>query len=359
MGSGLNFFTNAIDVSPTQTGQWVDVDVGWRIPEGATGVVIDAIATAEAHSFVRKKGSTDERTTYGKIFDRGHCYLLCGVDASRVFQAYITSTDIKLWLVGYSDEKVSFPTNAVNYTPATYDAWVDVDLSPDVPSGATGAIFEMMNKAAGPRKAALRKNGSTDDRYANSEIEEVGHIYGLTGVDGGRILEAKIESADIELWLVGYTKSPVTFFTNATDKSIATTEAWTDIDLTGDTESSADGAIFEVHNTAPTNKKGLVRKNGSTDDRKAYGDVKSHGHICALCGLDEGNVFEGYIEVVDVDFYLLGYCKPVTVRSAAEARDPMRYKTVTEEKEGMIDRTPAEAEERMVYKTAAEAEEIY
>lgn len=107
----------------------------------------------------------------------------------------------------------------VEVTPATPDEWTDVNVSAHIPAGATGVILHVVNKA--PTTAylfGLRKNGSGDNR--TTKIWRTQHFWAMIGVDANRIFEAYLDDVtDIDLLLVGYTISGVTFFTNAYPKT--------------------------------------------------------------------------------------------------------------------------------------------
>ena len=179
-------------------------------------------------------------------------------------------------------------------------AWTDIDLSGDVPAGATGAIFRVVS--TGVLSFGLRKNGSADDRY--KDIFTNRQQFAIIGLDANRICEGKIESTAVDFFLIGYTESDATFSTNATDKSIATTTTWTEIELSSDIAAGSVAAIFEVVNGGTSFNFGL-RKNGSADDR--HGDIYLNHHSFMIVGVDATRKCEGYIEHTDVDFYLLGY----------------------------------------------------
>lgn len=203
----------------------------------------------------------------------------------------------------------NFFTNAYDVTPGTTGSWQDIDVSDKIPAGSTGVICEFVSTTT-VGNVGLRKNGSTDDRKYNFGASG-GHIYCLCGVDSSKLFEQHIANTDFDLFLIGYTKSPITFKTNADDISGDTTEAWTDKDITSQTEATADGAIIQIVNINSKQKIGAVRKNGSTDDRSADSGIGTGGnqHIWALVGLDSEQIFEYYIDSTDVDFYLMGYCK--------------------------------------------------
>jgi len=325
MGSGLNFFTNAIDKTPLTADIWTDVDCSADIPSGSTGVILDIHNTSSLvySADVRKKGSTDDFYANGSMMALSHLFVIVGVDENRIFEAKV-GEEIVLYLVGYTDENVVIQTNVTDKSTGTTGQWVDTDCSAEVPSGATGLILRMVNTGAVLDEGGVRNNGSSDTR--KGDIRPYSFIGCLIGCDSGRIFEQYIETTAIDCKLVGYTKPPVTMFVNAIDKSIGATGAWTDIDVTTDTESACDGVILELKHNSNVVAYYIdeVRKNGSSDARQASAKVTPpiyswrHGFV----GVDVDNIFENYIDNLVNDVFLLGYCKPaveVTPKSFSDS----------------------------------------
>jgi hypothetical protein len=195
-----------------------------------------------------------------------------------------------------------FPITPVDVTPASTGAWVDVDISAYVPSGITGAILHL-TMTINAYAIGLRKNGSTDNR--TSAMWYPRHAWAAIGVDANRIFEAYIGNlTNQDIWLVGYTMSGVTFFTNAYNKSLGSTGVWTDIDSSA-VAPSAGGLIFEIDETSGIDNTFGFRKNGSTDNRQ----YKTSRHNCwgLIIGCDAGQIAEGIIANLNIDFYLVGY----------------------------------------------------
>ena len=184
-------------------------------------------------------------------------------------------------------------------------SWQDIDLFSDIPSSATGAIFEVVNThASTPYQYGLRKKGSTDDRHKDAADDS--HYSVIVGVDATRKCQGYIESTDVDFYLVGYTKEDITLNTNGTDKSLSTTLAWTDIDLSGELPSGAVAAIFEVVNTNATSAYNWgLRKKGSSDNR--YETLRRNTHCFMIIGVDATRKCQGYIDSTVVDFFLMGY----------------------------------------------------
>lgn len=317
MGSGFTFFTNAIDKTPGTTNSWQDVDCSANIPSGSTGVILKIVNTSSTvgdRAEVRKNGSSDD---IGLIIVTQYTrYAFVGVDENRIFEAYIANTAFKIYLIGYTDENVGFFTSAIDKTPGTTGSWQDVDVGGDgVPSGATGVICLLYNSSGSTAYyGGVRKNGSTSEVSYGRLAAGSRFVYQLCGVDANRIFEARISNAAFKVVLVGYTKNPVTFFDNPINKSLTQTNQWTDIDITGDTDPTADGAILLLRNESTTlYLEGDVRKNGSSDDTTDYswfGNTEVRG---AATGVDANQIFEGWISNTAIDFYLIGYCKPSVI----------------------------------------------
>jgi len=291
---------------------WTEVDVsGDGVPVGSTGVILDIHNTNVGLVYmadVRKNDATDlDDYGTGRFSALNHRYIIVELDANRKFEAKIQSSSVQIWLVGYTDESVVFLADRVDVTTGIFDAWTDTDVSPYV-SNATGVLLKAIGDPAGAKRVSVRKNGSTDDRSLYDAVGGYEWKCMLIGVDGSNVFEQYVELSVAKIYLIGYTKAPITFFTNGVDKSLIVTGSWIDIDLTLDTEVSADGAIWQIYDTLGLSEIGEFRKDGSADVRQASARTRSQGY--AMVGLDVANVCEGYIDSTRVDFYLIGYCKP-------------------------------------------------
>lgn len=308
-GSGLNFFTSEIDKTPASTGAWVDVDVsGDGVPAVATGAVLRLYngSASTGTVAVRKNGSTDTRTPY--IVSGHHTGAMAGLDGSRVFEAYIHNASDRVYLIGYTTDSTDFLTNSVDKSPASVGAWVDVDVSADIPSGAVGIIVELVNTStASSYNGGVRDNGSTDT-FTLGEVRKSSHYYQVCGVDASRVFEAQIASAAIQVWLIGCFMPPISFETNAVGYALGGTGAWTDITVSGgNAPADADGAMWLIKNTTSTDYSGGTRKNGSSDE--SYAKVRLTGCHAFFTGLDDSRIAEGKIENLAVDHYVIGYAR--------------------------------------------------
>lgn len=190
----------------------------------------------------------------------------------------------------------------VDITPST-GSFLDVDLSGNISSGSTGvACHVVVNGAADA--FAWRKNGSTDDRSSVDSygLEGPTHFWFFCGVDGSRILELYVETANITVYLVAEFGSEAVFNTNLVDKAPAF-DPWTDYDASSDTGGdTAIALMFEVPTGGGQNWG--ARKNGSTDDREY--DVDSHAGV--IIGCDGSEICE-LANGDNVSFFWQGYIK--------------------------------------------------
>jgi len=215
-----------------------------------------------------------------------------------------------------------YPLTPVDVSPAITGSWQDVACAAYIPAGATGVLLHIVNEdTANHRTYSLRKKGSTDDRVQSTARKDA-HHYGAIGVDANREFQAYIETTDVKIYLIAYTQSGVTFFTNAHDKSLTTTQAWTTIDCSTQAPNAV-GLIFELYSVADLFQDIGLRKKGSTDNR--VHNTRHHNWV--ILGCNETQQIEGYVESTDHHFYLVGY---VTDGAAFKTNAPDKGPTVAD-----------------------------
>lgn len=282
-------------VTPGSTGSWQDCDNS-VVPDGAVGVIVRLINSNAAAQAVglRKNGSTDNRTQ--GIYQGSHIWAAVGCDASGIFEAYV-GTSVTVEIFGYFDgnDEVFF-TNGVDKSTASTSSWVDVDISSDTGTDvAIGAIFEW-SATASNANAKVRKNGSTDNRTGDRIRRQ---LFGIIGVDESEIFEQWIDDTAADLFVIGYIKSAAVFHTNAIDRSLSTTSAWTDLTAL---PAGATGAIYEV--SAGQDLTYGFRKNGSSEN---FSNKVTLEQAYGMLDCDESGIIEGIISSTTVDFFEIGY----------------------------------------------------
>jgi len=322
MSNGLNFFTNAIQKTPA-TGSWQDVDVsGDGVPSGASGVILE-IRNVGANDYafcsLRPNGSAWNPASFRLHINYWGGFAFCGLDANRVFEAYLDADQAEIWLIGYTGSDVVYLASPSSVTPGSTGSWIDVDVSGSIPSGAAGIACLILNPGATNFvKAGVRKNGGTDEfPYSVISIGYSGQIWQYCGLDVNRVFEAKVSSTDITLYVICYFKGVVTFLENGAQSDPATATAWTDKDVTAETTASANGVLLLAkNNTQYTDVAAAnVRADGSTDNRitdhaldDGHGTAGEGPCIGMAIGLTAGQVFEYYVSsITDLDFYVIAY----------------------------------------------------
>lgn len=184
----------------------------------------------------------------------------------------------------------------VDVTPGVTGSFQDVDVSANVSASATGVILHVVNtNVSTDHTAAFRKNGATDTSSTFHGMTPDSHTYVYVGVDGSQIFEANIDSADIDIYLVGYFESEAVFFTEPIDHTadVVSANTYTDIDISSDTGGdTAIGAIVRVNVNSQSIR---LRKNGSTDSFNLYPDSVSGANYFVV-GVDGSEIFEIYAQ---------------------------------------------------------------
>jgi hypothetical protein len=301
----FNYLPAPVDVSPAVANAWTDVNVSAYVPAGATGVIIQWVnvtSGADQNYGVRMNGSSDNWAFDSEAKDGQQGWLMTGLDGGRVFEVFTEDTAVKTYLVGYTMAGVKFFANRIDKSTATTGSWVDVSIAADTGADtAIGAIFHVDCQAGSSVGYGLRKKGSTDNRLQTLRANMMN--LGLVGVDAAETAQQQIAATTVDLFLVGYVTSGAVFFTNALDKSTATTGSYQDVDLTIDVGAGvANGAFVEIQPSDGTRRLTAVRPKGASYDY--YAEVS---HQFALVGLDAGDVFEQKIEQTTMDLFLTGY----------------------------------------------------
>ncbi len=299
----FNYIDPPVDVSPSTASTWEDVPVATWVPVGATGVIVQFVATPSDRVYgIRENGSTDTWMISHETAQLNSIgFLMTGLDSNRIFEVYAEDTAIKTYLVGYTMPGVTFFTNAIDKSLSTTGSYQDIDISADTGAEtAIGALITIRN-TSGSASFALRMKGSADDHY--KEIKARKASTALIGVDGSEVCELKIGSTSLDAYLVGYVTDGAVFLTNGVDKSTATTGSYVNVDITADIGTDdANGAILELVSQSNASLEFALRKEGATYD---YNGVTKHEW--GIVSIDDNNLFEQHIETDNKDIFLVGY----------------------------------------------------
>ena len=203
--------------------------------------------------------------------------------------------------------------NATDISLSVTGSWRDIDLSAAVPSGAAGAVIEVVNTGTvGSYSGMVR--GKEDTRDYLSDVENgllypSSHRWQVVKIDSSRLIQGYIENVDIDFKLLGYTiGSDPAYFSVPSDVTPGTTAAWTSVDVSAFVDPDADGVILLIDNIENAARNYGIRETGSSysaTDRK----LGPYENTMYLVGLDASDRFEAYIENSNIRLYLVGQTK--------------------------------------------------
>lgn len=210
---------------------------------------------------------------------------------------------------------IDFNTNRVEITGLTHDStFHDVDLSSFVDDDTEGVIIEIVNTSNTNYEAQIRCNGSTDNLVNNMRSEWRAYTHLAVKIDASNIIEISSQNSALKYYVVAKLKTGTVLNTNWVDKSIGTTDVWTDVDITANVGADAgdvEAAILSISSAFGTSDEGVgVRRNGSTDTYENFqAGATNSGYYMAIVGVDDSNIFEHFVENVNYSCYLVGYIK--------------------------------------------------
>jgi hypothetical protein len=201
----------------------------------------------------------------------------------------------------------TFLTNVIDKTPTTTGAWVDIDVSTNVPAGTKAVLLKIVNTLAiAPTYGyGIRPVGSTVTRTLWTEAYSIRTWnIAIVKLDSNYKFQAWIESTSIKIYLWGYTDEDICFI-DPYDKSTTTTGAWVDVS-NDELPNGAKGAIYERHNSYTTAEYILgLRPKGSTSTLQPKIMRKSHGW--SVIGIDTNKYSQQYIDSIYCKLYLWGH----------------------------------------------------
>ena len=259
-------------------------------------------------------------TTISSVFSAGQTGRVSPASNNGKFVYPLTGVSeisASTWNVAYRVKRDSewgfvWFTNANDISLSTTGSWQDIDLSPYLPVGTTGAIVELVNTSTGSAySGVVRGKEDTRDYMSNASFEDIRagtHRYQIVKVDSNRLLQGYIENVQIDFKLLGYTQgSDPAFFANPPDITPGTTGAWTPVDVSAYVDADADGVVLLVDSISSSNLDYAIREVGSSFNTPRR--LEGFTSTMWLVGLDGADQFEAYIQGSNVKIYLVGQTK--------------------------------------------------
>ena len=330
---GVTMLDDAISILPVGTGWTADVALAPHgCPTDATFAVLQRRNTRSGDTKIafRHPDSSTDRSTYMDISENRHRFELCPIK-NGLIDLYREHSGVgEIWYHGYtgSDFVQTLDGNGdpIDYAEgATFGSFVaDVGLDADVPIEGTVAIFWIEDRSGSQRRGTCRDPGSADSRTGRADVDNVDTITFACGCTG-QAFDRYAETSDLNHYLVGYMKGNQFAKVTTPDISLATTGAWvpddggnaSEVDLTAVTDPDANVAFIEAYNNSSTAGINNARASGSADARitDVYIGTSSHGLL--IVKLDGDQLYDGYINNVVSDSFVMSWGKATAATPAA------------------------------------------
>lgn len=307
---GFVWSTNADEITLAFTDLWWDIDLSAYVPVGATGVIVEVVNTGVGLAGGVVRGKEDPRNYMANppgpilLEPETHQWQMVKVDANRLIQGYITSTDIHFKLLGYTiGPDPSFFSAPTDVTTGTTGSWVTANLSGNVDADADGAILLVVGDA---KKYGIREMGSS---FSNVDLKlpSKGLTMYLVGLNSSKEFEAYLDNG-INIYLVGQTKGSVVYYSDDLTVTNPATGSWATLDAdTFSVPADANGLILTAE-VATAGDLGL-RHGDSTDDwNKRMLDAT---HLQGAVGINSDNQWQQYLGETDSGVFIAAYTRLV------------------------------------------------
>ncbi|MBM3935083.1 MAG: hypothetical protein FJ319_12425 [SAR202 cluster bacterium] len=197
----------------------------------------------------------------------------------------------------------------VDISLSTTGSWQTISLADHVPSGAGGAIVEVLNTGGSNRNGVLR--GTEDTRnYMSStsygRLEAENHTWTVIKIDDDREVQGYISHTDVDFRLIGYTtgEDPY-YFDTPPDFTPSTTGAWTNIDVSQYVSDDATAAILLMYNTSSNERDYGVRETTSSFNTTSR-EINAYAYTMYIVGLNASGIFQAHMQDTNVKVYLVG-----------------------------------------------------
>lgn len=198
--------------------------------------------------------------------------------------------------------------NMIYLVPSQYGAWVEIDVSTNVPSSARGIVLYVRNDATTARLIAkFRKKGSSQD--ITTKVKEYCFTWVIVPLDNAKKFEAYIQTNAIKIWLAGYVDDRVVLLEPMPELTVSGTD-WAEVDVSSQVLGDAVGVIVLIVNSTAYDEVFYagVRAKGCTQTFM-YGSTPAL-MVTQFAKLDSDKVFEARRSDTKMKFYLVGYFKP-------------------------------------------------
>lgn len=305
-------FITPTRIDPTTGTGWLIIDLTSQFGAdsgqvaGVFLVIENVNSTTERIWNLRKYAGTGVESNSITLVseDKGGCFFAVGVDPSNRFELYRNSVDVHCWIEGYclNSEAVFFDAPTADLGLAATGSWESYDLSAHTVGNENllMAFYYVVNNGA-----AYDLFGSAPDGMGDAEVNY--DIYN-GDLQGGcvacitNIADFYRETANMDVYMIGYLKNNFTLISPREDISQTATGAQTK-DLTALIAANAVG-IYAITSSNTIEYSQAFWNNAYSGGYLTWADSKGYAGIC---GVDANKVIGQYAENLAVDLFLYGY----------------------------------------------------
>ena len=212
IGLDPSYFTTPIDISPPSTGSWTTVDLVTYVDSDADGVIlfIDSVDNVDRDFGIREVGDGFSFVSAEHLLDEyGNTMYVVGLSPSKHFEAFVATTDVKIYLVGQTKGSITYYNLDVAVADPTTGSWtptpqqLDADDYGILPR-ANGLFFHVTNQQASKR-LSFRHGDSTDDwNGATGTTKQA--MMAAVALDGGNQWDEYMEADDAAVFIAAYSR---------------------------------------------------------------------------------------------------------------------------------------------------------
>lgn len=163
-------------------GAWVNVDLSYEVPVGASGVILCLInfnPGQEVRVALRKPGAGYD--LYTDMMRDSIAWVLVGLDADRKIQARAENiTDIGFYVMGYTGNQVVFPDTPIDIMPVVAGSYTSTPITTQWPD-ARLILTDLSSSRLSDTTHSIRPSGSSKEIYQGSYHK---WPFSIVGADG-------------------------------------------------------------------------------------------------------------------------------------------------------------------------------
>ena len=198
----------APEVFPAVTKEWTTVDVFDFVDADADGVILlfDSEDGGDKKFAARQVGSNFDITDR-KMEKRSNSMYMVGLNPSKHFEAYIETTNIKIYLIGQTKGSVKYYSLDIPVADPATGSWQTIDADTyNIPAAATGLILLTENSDKDNKlRLSLRHGDNTTDNY-NGVIAGKNLFQSAVGLNSLNIWYEFMEDDKFDVYISAYTR---------------------------------------------------------------------------------------------------------------------------------------------------------